>query len=124
MYHTTCNYNNSRMFTFNPANKCTLGNYFFRDGDSSTAKFCNNPENWPNISSQMCSVGFNGKPIQFRYSTESDSNWRNERCCGPPGIPNTAGITGIPTERTCGTDANTYLNQDALPPPKPLSGVF
>lgn len=69
----------TRLFIVNPAYQCVGGPYTWGSKDSETYKFCSNMQN--NHEIQCNQPGFRGKPYHFRYSTESDSNWKNTRCC-------------------------------------------
>jgi hypothetical protein len=71
----------TRLFSIDPAYQCVGGPFFWGSKDSETYKFCSNPANWPAISQvECCGAGMVGKPYTFRYSTESDGNWKNTRC--------------------------------------------
>jgi hypothetical protein len=70
-----------RLFEPNPAWKCSLGPYGYGSSDSETYKYCTNPANREAIESTICCPGFGGGlPLNFKYSTESNGNWKNTRC--------------------------------------------
>jgi hypothetical protein len=71
---------NYRMLDLSPASKCALGPYTWGSPNSSLYKYCSNPANAAAIARESCGKGFIGKPINFKYTPESNGKWENDRC--------------------------------------------
>ncbi len=69
-----------RMLDISPASKCALGPYTWGSPDSALYKYCSNPANAPAIARESCGRGYIGKPINFKYTPESNGKWENDRC--------------------------------------------
>ena len=65
-------------FELTPEKHCDGGPYMWSSSPEKQAlcsKFSKQ-----DLSKYNCPVGFHGRPVNFNYSAESNSQWKNERC--------------------------------------------
>lgn len=92
-YSTLDNINVNDGWEITKAKKCCGVNLDWLDKNSELYKYCSNPNNQDAISRYCCESsgingeqgckGFNGKPLSFEYSSETNSNWQNGRTSKP-----------------------------------------
>jgi hypothetical protein len=68
------------MLDISPASKCALGPYTWGSPNSEVYKYCSNPANAAAVARESCGRGYIGKPINFKYTPESNGKWENDRC--------------------------------------------
>jgi hypothetical protein len=76
----SCTEENYRMLNISPASKCALGPYTWGSPNSEVYKYCSNPANSAAIARESCGRGYIGKPVNFKYTPESNGKWENDRC--------------------------------------------
>jgi hypothetical protein len=92
-YSTLDNVNKNDGWEITKAKKCCGVNLDWLDKNSDIYKYCSDPKNQDVINRYCCESsgingeqgckGFNGKPLSFEYSSETNSDWKNGRESNP-----------------------------------------
>lgn len=66
-------------FEVSPEKTCEGGPYMWSSASPEKQAYCNSlsPQQY---SAFNCPAGFNGRPVHWQYTPESDSKWQNTRC--------------------------------------------
>lgn len=79
--------NDTFLFEVSGPKQCEGGPYMISSASPELQAYCNKlwstPEGMAKYYSMNCSKEFDGRPVHFEYTPESNDKWENERC-NPP----------------------------------------